>query len=210
MENEKYALGTHLICLAQNAKVNINIRDRAAPFLRKVTDICHESIYLTARVGDFALYIYAIESPRRLMARTAVGDKIHLHCTANGKAILAFIPEEEAMAILSRRGLPQFTSNTITDIEILKKDIEETRKRGFSVDNQEHEWNTYCIGAPIFNDQAHVIGACSISGTDPEIIQKRMPELSNLLRHATQEISGRMGYVPSSPNQIVYPEGSLL
>jgi DNA-binding IclR family transcriptional regulator len=202
-ENDSYALGTKLVVLAQAAYVNVELRDRAAPLLRQMADRCHESVYLTVRDGDAALYIYAIESPRRLVARTAVGERVPLHCTSNGKAILSQMPDGEVTAVASRTRLPTYTNNTLTTLPALLADLEATRRRGYSIDNQEHELSTYCIGAPIFNAHGHPVGACSISGTDPEILLSRQHGLSNLVQYTAQEISRRMGYVLTTPSKIV-------
>lgn len=147
--------------------------------------------------GDYALYIYAIESPQRLLARTAVGDRVPLHCTSVGKAILAFLPEAEVEAIVARVGLPAFTANTIDNLDDLKAELAKTRERGYALDTKEHEPNTYCAGAPIFDRQGHVIASCSISGNDPLIVTDRLADLSTQVTGTAQEISRRMGYVPS-------------
>jgi DNA-binding IclR family transcriptional regulator len=202
VDSDYYALGTAVIRLTQAVRVNVELRDRAAPLLRELADTCRESVYLTVRDGDYCLYIYAVESPRRLLARTAVGDHVHLHCTSVGKAILASLPDVEVKGIAERVGLPAFTEATITDLDALHKELEETRWRGYAVDIGEHEAGTYCVGAQIFDARARVIGACSISGVDPEIVGGRLPELSSLVKHMAQEISRRMGYVPARPSLI--------
>ncbi len=79
VEDGSYALGTAVIVMTQSVRVNVELRDRAAPHLRELADQCAESVYLTIRDGDYVLYIYAIESSRRLIARTAVGDRAYLH-----------------------------------------------------------------------------------------------------------------------------------
>ncbi len=202
-DDDAYALGTHLITLTQSVRVNVELRDRAAPLLRQLADSCDESAYLTYRDGDYALYIYAVESSRRLMARTAVGDRVPLHCTSVGKAILAHLPLQEIHSIVQRVGLPAFTPHTITDPEALYADLATVRKQGFAVDRAEHEPGTYCLGAPVRDAHGHVIGSCSISGTDPGIIHERMPELSQQVMYVAQEISRRMGYVPQRISALV-------
>lgn len=203
VENEAYAIGKILVVLSQAAYVNVEFRDRAAPLLRQMADRCHESVYLTVRDGDMALYIYAIESPRRLLARTAIGERVPLHCTSNGKAILAQLSNDEVSEIARRTSLPAYTETTLANLPALLEDLEATRRRGFSLDNAEHEVNTYCIGAPVFNEHGHAVGACSISGVDLEILGSRQSELANLVQFTAQEISRRMGYVLSNPLKIV-------
>jgi IclR family transcriptional regulator, acetate operon repressor len=203
-DDGSYALGKAIIALTQNVLVNVDLRDRTAPLLRNLADSCHESVYLTVLDGDKVLYVYAVESPQRLLARTAVGDHAPLYCTSVGKAILAFLPSEEVDALYSDNGkvLKAVTPNTFTDLALLKADLAVSRERGYSIDNQEHELNTFCIGAPIFNGHNAVIGACSISGVDPEIVGSRLPELSAAIVHTAQEISRRMGYVPGRMSMV--------
>ncbi|HEY9075754.1 MAG TPA: IclR family transcriptional regulator [Anaerolineaceae bacterium] len=196
VDGDRYALGTAVISLTQAVRVNVELRDRAAPLLRELADFCRESVLLAILDGNYLLYVYAVESPRRLMARTAVGDRVPLHCTSIGKSILAYLPPEEVERILNAVGLPASTDATITDTAALQKDLEQVRQRGYALDCQEHEPSTYCVGAPIFGSNGKVVAACSISGADPEILGTRLPQISQRVCRAAQEISRLMGYVP--------------
>lgn len=202
LDDDYYALGTAIVALTQAVRVNVELRDRAAPLLRRLADDCRESVYLTVLDKDHCLYIYAVESPKRLLARTAVGDRVPLHCTSVGKAILATMGEEAILDVVNRVGLPAFSEATITDLEVLRADLAQTRARGYALDSEEHEAGVYCIGAPIFNARGDGIGACSISGNDPAIIQDRLLELSTCVVGAAQEISRRMGYVATSVSSL--------
>ncbi|MCA9904304.1 MAG: IclR family transcriptional regulator [Anaerolineae bacterium] len=196
LENAEYALGSSIISLGQKARVNIEVRDRAAPLLRELANRVRESIYLTVRDGDFSLYIYAIESSQRLMARTAMGDRVHMHCTGVGKATLAFLPHETVQEIVGRVGLPKRTDNTIIDMSRLQEELQVTRKRGYSIDNCEIEPNTFCVGAPIFDAHGKVIGSCSISGNHPDIVGIQRDDFADAIMRVAEEISRRIGYVP--------------
>ena len=192
-----YALGTAVIHVSQSALVNVEIRDRAAPGLRRLAELVGESVYLTVPDGDRLLYIYAIESPHRLEARSAIGEHAFYHSTAVGKAALAFMPDERRSAILGATGLPRRTAATMSDRADLAHDLERTRARGFSIDRCENEPDTYCVGAPIFGARGAMIAACSISGNTPEVIEDRIDELSSLLVQTAENISKRLGYVPA-------------
>jgi DNA-binding IclR family transcriptional regulator len=203
-DDASYALGKTIIALTQNVLVNVELRDRAAPLLRELADVCSESVYLTVRDGDQVLYIYAIESPQRLLARTAVGDRAPLYCTSVGKAILAFLPSRDIVRMYGEGGAPlaAFTPHTLTNLNYLLDELALSRTRGYAIDNQEHELDTYCVGAPIFNASNAVIGACSISGTDPHIVGARLEALADGVVQVTQDISRRMGYVPGRMSMV--------
>ena len=197
VDGDQYALGTAIVELTQNVRVNVELRDRAAPFLRRLADSCHESVYLTVRDGRHVLYIYAIESSQRLIARTAVGERAEMHCTSVGKATLAFLTPQEVDRLYKDAVLPGFTANTIVDLNTLKRELTATHERGYSVDNQEHEENIFCVGAPIFDDRGVVLGACSVSGTDPAIVGSRLALIAASVAQTGQEISRHMGYIPT-------------
>lgn len=202
VDNDHYALGTAIIPLTQAVRVNVELRDRAAPLLRILADQSRESVYLTVLDRDHCLYIYAIESSRRLLARSAIGERVPLHCTSVGKAILAFLPTAQAEEIVARVGLTAYTPATITSLDALREELERTRQRGYALDHGEHEPGIYCVGAPILNERANVIGSCSISGADPEIVGRRTDELAALVVECADQISRRMGYVPATPARI--------
>jgi len=204
VDGDSYALGTAIIALTQNVRVNVELRNRASPVLRQLADQTRESVYLTVPDGDKVLYVYAVESPQRLLARTAIGDRVSMHCTSVGKAVLAYYPPEEQERIVGATGLPAFTSFTITDLDALRHELALTKYRGYAVDRAEHEANTFCIGAPIFGLGKHVVGACSISGADPEILGGRMDGLVESVVSAAEDVSRRMGYVPSTATQSTY------
>jgi DNA-binding IclR family transcriptional regulator len=148
------------------------------------------------------LYIYGVESAHRLLARTAVGDLAPLHCTAVGKAYLACLSNDEVEIIARRAGLAAFTPYTITTIDDLLADLAHTRERGFSMDQQEHELRTYCIGAAIRDDSDRPIASCSLSGADPDILGARLAELASLIITCADDISRRMGYVAQRPSTV--------
>lgn len=204
VNNDHYALGRAVIALTQNVLVNVELRDRAAPLLRQLADSCDESVYLAIKDGHYMLYIYAIESSQRLLARSAVGDRAMMHCTGLGKAILAHLPEADVIHINQQTNMPRFTENTFHEIDALLSELKITRQRGYSMDHQEHELNTYCVAGPIFNAAGQIIGACSVSGADPEIVNGRAKVIANEVMHTAQEISRRMGYVPATPALVSY------
>jgi DNA-binding IclR family transcriptional regulator len=196
-ENGVYALGTSIIPLTQNVRINVDLRDRAAPLLRELSDSCRESVYLTILDDYKGLYIYAVELPGRLLARTAVGDRGHLHSTAVGKAILSCLPNDAVLEVIQQVGLPKFTEATITNQSDLLDEMAAISQRGYSRDCAENEVGLYCVAAPIFDQRGTVIAACSVSGSNPEIIGARESDLSKQVMFTAQEISRRMGYIPS-------------
>jgi DNA-binding IclR family transcriptional regulator len=202
VEHNSYAVGKRIIPLTQSVLVNVHIRDRIAPLLRQLNDETQKSVYLTVPDNDMSLYIYAIETHHRLLARSAVGDRAPLHCTGVGKALMAFLPAEEQQRITENVGLPGFTDTTITDPVALREELEATYERGYSVDNQEHEIGSFCVGAPIFDAKANAVASCSLAGDDPAIIGEQRELYARKIGYIAQEASRRLGFVPSRSQTI--------
>ncbi|MCA0423114.1 MAG: IclR family transcriptional regulator [Proteobacteria bacterium] len=193
-----YALGTAVVAFTQKVRVNVEVRDRAAPHVRALADACGESVYLVVREGAYVLYIYAVESSRRLIARTAIGDRARMHCTGVGKAILGYLDETDIRVVAAEAGLRAATPHTMTDIDAVLAEAEQTRRRGYSFDRQENEVGNFCIGAAILDARGRPIGACSVAGTDSEIIGKRADQIATALTAACLDISRLIGWVPPS------------
>ncbi len=109
----------------------------------------------------------------RIHGENAVGEQFHdpdlqrpdyLHCTAAGKAILAFLPRSRVERIVDEYGLPEMTDNTITDSSALFDELTTIRERGYSLDDQEEVEGIRAAGAPVRDKTGRVLGAVSISG----------------------------------------------
>lgn len=190
----RYHLGVKILELSQAVRANVEIRDRAAPLLRELARMSGEAVYLTVLHDDHSVYIYSIEAPARLLAMSAIGKRVPLHCTAVGKAKLAFLPEQEIDRIVARVGLPRFTAHTLTDPERLMADLIRVRQRGYAIDDEEHEVGIRCIGAPIRDDMGAVIASCSVSGPSGRMTDERIAELAPEVMRTADAISRRLGY----------------
>ena len=193
-ETKRYSLGVKLLTLSQSIRANVEIRDVAAPLLRQLGQLSGEAVYLTILHDDHSVYIYAIEPSGRLANRSVIGLQVPLHCTAVGKARMAFLSEEEIDRIVKRVGLPRFTANTITDPVQLKAELELIRQRGYAVDREEHEVAIRCVGAPIRDETGAVIASCSVSGPTGRMTDECIAELAPEVMRVADAISRRLGY----------------
>ena len=94
-----------------------------------------------------------------------------LHCTGVGKALLGRMQRDEIQALVARTGLPPSTAHTMTTAEAVVAEAAATGQRGYSFDSQENELGNFCIGAAFNDASGKAIGACSVAGTDPEIVR---------------------------------------
>ncbi|MBN1221151.1 MAG: IclR family transcriptional regulator [Anaerolineae bacterium] len=195
-DDTHYRLGTQVLTLSQNVLDSLDLPELARPYLRHLSDITHETVYLSILDDDEILYIGKAESSQSVRTHAKIGSRNLLHCTAMGKAILAFLPIEEQTQLLERIKLTRLTSATITDRAALAKELAKVRTQKYALDNEECEEDIRCVGAPIFDHNGRPFAAISVSGPAYRVTVSRIRELSLLVIDTADTISSRLGYVP--------------
>jgi DNA-binding IclR family transcriptional regulator len=193
-DRNHYSLGLKLFELGNMARANLELRRIATPFLRSLNEDLDETVHLTILDGWEVLYIECFESAKQLRTYSVIGVRAPLHCTAVGKAILAYFTDKQVSQMIKAMGLPRFTENTIIDRSGLDKELTEIRRQGYAVDNAEHEEGVRCVGAPIHNHESQVVASISVSGPTQRMTPERVEEVGALLIGKTVEISRRLGY----------------
>ena len=192
--NQEYQLGLKVLELGMAKLQQIDLVREATPYLKELVNQCNETTHLGVLEGGDILYLAKVESSQTIRMCSYVGKRAPLHCTALGKVLLAFLPEEERNKILEQKGLPRLTENTITDRNKLEKELSKIQKQGFALDQEENEKDVQCIAAPIRNYRGRVIAAVSISGPAFRIDEKVQNNLKVALIETSKEVSKRLGY----------------
>jgi DNA-binding IclR family transcriptional regulator len=197
----RYYLGIKLFILGDKARANLEIRKVATPLLKKLKETYDETVHLTVLENDEVLYIECLESSRLLRTFSVLGYRAPLHCTAVGKAMMAYLPEEDINRVFRTKGLTKFTKNTITDKRRLLKELKSIVNKGYSVDNIEHEQGVRCVGAPIRNHKGEVFASISVTWPSQRLNLNQVPQIAKTVIATANEISRRLGYkmIPTQP-----------
>ncbi len=196
LDRNRYRLGLKLFELGNQAKENLEIRQVAIPVLKALHERLDETIYLTVLDGREVLYVECFESTKRLRTYSVIGVRAPLHCTSVGKVILAFMDEDAVEEVVQSMGLPRFTEATITDREKLDTELAKIRRRGYAIDNMEHEQGVRCVGAAVRNHTGEVLASISVSGPSQRMTVDRIEAIAPLVMNTAEEISKRLGYKP--------------
>ena len=145
--------------------------------------------------GD-VVFINQVETNDPIRAFFRPGTRGHMHASGIGKALLAELSRGEVEAILSRKGLPEFTAKTLTSPEALFANLAATRARGWSLDDEERALGMRCLAAAIFNEHGEVVAGVSISGPVVRLPDARLAELGARVRRAAVVITEKIGGVP--------------
>jgi IclR family transcriptional regulator, KDG regulon repressor len=164
-ENERYRLGLRLYQLGSRAVESRTLRTEAHRLLVEMSRRSGETVCLATPAPGSVICLDRLDSPHTIITVcTPIGSMFPAHCTAAGKAILAYLTNEEIQEIVSRNGLRQYTPFTITRMANLRENLRLIRQRGYAVDHQELERGLSGVAAPVLSARERVIGAVGIAG----------------------------------------------
>lgn len=193
--SRKYCLDKKAGDLARAYLSGIDLKEVARPHLEELHSKTTEMVVICIRKGDQRCFLDWIESSRPVRFVVEMKNPYApLHAGAPGKAILAFLPTNEADDIIERTGLPGYTDITITKKKELKKELEQIRELGISVSRGEHTEHVSTIAAPVRNFSGNVIASLGISWLTIDGSEHDEKKYVGLLKKAAQEISMQMGY----------------
>lgn len=193
-ELDRYSLTLKLFSLGSQLIAGIDLRRSTYPLLKELAEKAQITAHLGVLEGQRAVYIEKIEVIGIIRLRTEVGRTLPLHATAIGKALLAFLPEEEIDRILKTLPLPALTPRTITSAAAFKKELARVRALGYSVNNEENEAETRAVAAPVFGPDGRPMAAINLGATTLQMRSKDIPRLGPLVRECAFKMSKQLGY----------------
>jgi DNA-binding IclR family transcriptional regulator len=185
---KRYQLGVALIPLGHAATGQHTQREHFDPILRWVSKQTDETCHLVQLVADHVLILHVCESPHPMSAHSSPGTLAELHCSATGKAILAQMPRQQAMDIISRTGLPARTANTLTSPNALSLELDAITRSGYSIDEEEYHPGIRCMAVPVFSDASTCRHAIGITASTSRFTHMRFVEVHQVLLEARSQL----------------------
>ena len=195
--SSRYRLGIRLAYLGGRSLESLELTATARSTMEALNRRFRETVNLGVLRDGKVAYLDMIESDQGLRIAALIGTRDHLHSTALGKAILAFLPPEQREELL-RLPRPRMTVNTITDRRELNAELARVRRSGVAEDLGENDIGVRCLGAPIFDHSGLVVAAISLSGPGIRIDDERAAEIGAAVTAAGREISRRLGAAPTA------------
>lgn len=195
----RFELGPVLIQLGNASLAGTEIRTLALPVLEQLTARTDETSHLAIPCDDRALIVAVQDSPHPLRAASRPGYLAELHCSSTGKIFLAFLHHDRVAELHSRARPAKRTPRTLTSLADLKRDLELTRKRGYSLDNEEYHPGVRCLAAPVFSSAGSVVAAIGITAATVRFPKERVAEMAKSVLAAAAELSGQLGYHVAKP-----------
>ena len=192
---QKYMLTHKLVNLSGKILDRMDILQIAKPYMERLSAISGETVHLVQREGNDILYIYKIEAKVGTIRMVSHVGMIHpMYCSGVGKAIMATLPEKEVKKIWDGSIIEKKTEKTILTYEDMLKTLEEVRKNGYALDDEENEEGVRCVAASLRGYSKNVKYAFSISGPASRMTKERVEELAVDMKKVQAELSRELGY----------------
>ena len=193
--NGRHSLGMRFTDVASASSAEQNLGALATPFLRQTSARLNLTSILAVLRGAEAVIIGKVTSSQDAGGGAWVGRHLDLHCTAQGKALIAALTDRDLTKLLDGRELAQFTPKTISSLTALKAHLDEVRANGFSVNDEEHVHGVRAVAAPVLDPLGVVIATISVRGLVSQISSFRLRELGQEMIRVSREITLRLsGY----------------
>lgn len=173
----------------------VNVVEAGRAEMRRLMETSGETANMAIADGGDVVFVSQVETQEPIRAFFRPGTRGHMHASGIGKALLAEFTRHDVEQILTKKGLPAFTPNTITSAAALFDDLAATRARGWAIDDEERTIGMRCLAAPIFNEFGEPVAGVSISGPTVRLPDERLgeigPEIKRAAARITDEIGGR-------------------
>lgn len=193
-----YQLGFRVLRMGLQVLDRLDFRRVAQPHLRELNQQTQETVHLVILQEGRVVTIEKFESPQPVALDARLGTPLPLHCTAVGKALLAYQSEEALNRLVQSFRLERYTDRTISSLPQLKKELTSIRAQGFAVDNEEMVEGLRCVAGPLFDHTGSAIAAFSVAGPTTRLTSARVPPIADLVRKTSYEISYRLGFTPAT------------
>jgi IclR family KDG regulon transcriptional repressor len=192
-ETERYRLGMSLFGLGALVRQRMNVATDARPFLFHLREATGETVHLAILEGADIVFVLNLESNHAIRMRADLGARKPAFCTAEGRAMLAFQPQDIVDDVLGQRLVPR-TPKTIIAPQQIRAALEDVRARGFATEDEQSELGMRSVAAPIRNSNGRVVAAIGLAGPMQRISDEALARFAPLVADAARTISARLGY----------------
>jgi IclR family acetate operon transcriptional repressor len=186
--SRRYLLGPRLFLLTEGSSSMLNAV--VLPHLTHLVAEIGETANLAMLDGDQVAYVAQVPGRHSMRMFTEVGRRVHPHCTAVGKALLARSTDDEVRALLGRTGLPRHTAHTFTEPDEFLTELGRVRDLGYAVDEGEQEVGVRCVAVAVPGSTLRL--AMSVSGPAPRMTDDLLDEAVPVLQESARSLGSEL------------------
>lgn len=194
-EGKKYDLGLPWLTYGGYARNRQLPLQRIQAAIQELANETEELVVFSTLIDNSSMPTYHARGEHAVTTDSYTGTKLPVHCTASGKAILSAM-DDRADAVLDAVELTASTDNTITNRADIDAELEATRNRGYSLEDEERIEGMRGIGAAIQNETTgEVLGAIALTGPTHRVEGERFHEsFPKLIANRAREIEINITY----------------
>lgn len=188
-DRQTYALGVRLVRLAHAAWRQASLAPVARPHVDALSREAGETVHLAELDAGQVLYVDKRNAAEPVEMFSSAGKVGPAYCTGVGKAMLAFLPEDDLARVIAQQAFHRYTPKTLDSAAALREDLARIRARGHAFDDEEHEPGIICVAVPILSRYGRVLGALSVTSTTARKSLGALDALAPRLKRAAADIA---------------------
>ena len=193
-ESKYFQLTRKLLTIGFRAINEHDLLEIALPWMRKLRDEVKETVFLGILGDTEGVFIEQALGTYPFKFMLTPGNCFPLHCSAPGKSMMAFLPEQDRASLLKKISLKSYNENTITTKRKFQEELDQVKKLGYAIDREEQLKGVVCVGAPVFDYQGIPKTAIWISGPTERMNESVWHEQGELVKSYADKISQEMGF----------------
>jgi IclR family transcriptional regulator, KDG regulon repressor len=193
-ENRKYRVGAKLRMIGAKVLSNLDLRGLALPYMHQLAEQTRGVAHLAKMAESRAVYIEKVQHPDFNVPSTGVGGEAPGYCSAAGKVLWAYLPQNELNDLLENVQFKKHTVNTINDVPSLQQYLAQVHEVGYALDREEHRVGLVGVGAPVMDYTGNVIASICVGSYGSTSDAKAIERTRDLVVEVARELSTDMGY----------------
>ncbi|HET7717806.1 MAG TPA: IclR family transcriptional regulator [Bauldia sp.] len=198
-QDNSFRIGPHVMRWSNAFVATADLVAEFSAIFDEIDVLTQETITLSVLEGAEVMYIACRNSTLPLGITFRIGMRLPAPFTATGKAILSTMPAKNVRAIMANRWPQPLTANSVPDLEALLSELDETRDRGFSIDNGQVREGMTCLGVPVRNSVNKVVAGVAVSFLSMDVDQPTLSAMAKNIRKVADLLSVRLGADVGAP-----------
>lgn len=194
-ETKRYRPGLQVLKLGFSALNSLDIVQLARPYLLALQKETNESVNMAIRDGGDIVYIARYTPPQIVNINLQVGSRLPVYCTSMGKALLAYLSDEEVFDLLGPGPYESLTPSTITSFDELVADLAATRALGYAISDEELTEGVRSAAALIRRENNSFVASINVSVlsgryTREQLVEQLVPPITRTANWVTSALGG--------------------
>ena len=196
-DSSHYRLGLGVLRLGFEYLASMELTEHGRPVIEALRDQSGYSAHLVVRDGRDVVFVAKAPGRSAMFQSIQVGARLPAHATVLGRLLLAGLSLADLNALYPDAALPVYTARTPGSIAALKALVDADRKAGYGISQGGFETGISTLAAPVYNDQAEVVAAVSITVPAQQLSDAQVAQLLPLVRTAAAQLTQRLSHLPT-------------